>query len=293
MSTDDVPSGAAHLDLGTLAELDEGLLPPAAADRARGHVERCGECTERLASVTGVRAALAAAPAEPLPAAVGARLDATLARAARERAAPPRRPARRVQWRPSGGLLASGAAASIVVLLFGALAISAIRDGAGRATNDAGMGGGGGRSAAQSSEPLGAGVDSADGGVTDSGRNYSAASLPEAVAGLLAGRPAAQPVPSAAPGEDASALSPGRLGRLADSGALGTCVTELAGRPSVRPLAVDFGSYAGRPAAVVVLPETGSPALLDVWVVGHGCTTGDPQLLYFTRLPRPAGMSAP
>ncbi len=270
-----------HLDRTTLAELDEGLLGTDAAAQARLHLAGCPECRDLLASITRVRTALAAAPAEPLPASVGARLDAALKGA--DRSAPvtlrrevPPLAARRSRWQPGGGLLAAGAAASIVLLLFGALVIGALKGGNGGSTTSAGSGNNA-RSA-----------DVAGGGVVASGRDYTAATVVAAVPALVAGRGMAPPRVAL----DASQAAPAATG-LGRPGALEPCIAELAGRSGVRPLAVDLARFAGKPAAVLVLPETGQPSTLDVWVVGPGCTRGDPQLIYFTRLPRPAGIRSP
>ena len=45
MSADRPPSGPArHVDLGTLAELDEGLLEPARERAVQGHLAHCAGC---------------------------------------------------------------------------------------------------------------------------------------------------------------------------------------------------------------------------------------------------------
>lgn len=281
-----VTGTATHVDLDTMAQLDEGLLTPAAERRIRAHVATCPRCSARLQSVVGVRTALAAAPAERLPVEVGARLDAALAHAGRQlagtdRGAVPFGP-RRARWRPNGGLLAAGAAASIVVLLFGALVVGVLR-GSGSSDGTAGSG----RSQAGGSA---AGVPNAV--VTASGRDYNATTLRAALPTLLGATGAAKlGVPTA--GRDSTAV-PAAPGPARRQGAeLGPCVAELAGGAAVRPLAVDRARYAGKPATIVVLPEAGRPATLDVWVVGSGCTRGDPQVIYFTRLPRPAGIRSP
>jgi len=272
-------AGAAHLDLVTLADLDEALLEPAVASRVRGHLAGCSDCRLRLASVAGVRTALAAAAAEPLPADIGARLDAALAGADRSAPVPAGRTAftsmatRRVAWRPGGGLLAAGAAASIVALLVGALAIGALRDGGGSANSTAGAGG--------AAAPARGRSDAAS---TASGRNYTTAALRAAVPALVSTQRRAAGAPVQAPPE---------LAGLREPPALARCVAELAGRAGVAPLAVDLARFAGKPAAVVVLPEAGRASMLDVWVVGPGCTRGNPDLRYFTRLPAPTGMASP
>ena len=70
---------ARHPDLDTLADLDAGLLDAPAAERLTAHVAGCADCTRAVAALGAVRADLAALPAPPLPDAVAARLDATLA----------------------------------------------------------------------------------------------------------------------------------------------------------------------------------------------------------------------
>lgn len=282
MSTDwPAGAGAAHLDLVTLADLDEALLEPAVESRVRGHLAGCSDCRLRLASVTGVRTALAAAAAEPLPADIGARLDAALAGADRSAPVPAARTAvtsmatRRIAWRPGGGLLAGGAAASIVALLVGALAIGALRDGGGSANSTAGG----------AAAPARGRSDAAS---TASGRNYTTAALRAAVPALVATQRRAAMAAAGAPVQ-----APPELAGLRQPAALARCIAELAGRAGVAPLAVDLARFAGKPAAVVVLPETGRASVLDVWVVGPGCTRGNPDLRYFTRLPAPTGMASP
>lgn len=88
-------------------------------------------------------------------------------------------------------------------------------------------------------------------------------------------------VPPAEP--DVSAQDP--LQRLRDPVAAQACLSALPSGPRV-PLALDYASYAGRPALVAVLPAP-VPNAVDVVALGLGCRTGDPQLLSSTRLPRP------
>jgi len=280
----DAPTGSAtHVTLETLANLDEGLLVPAQEQRIRTHVAGCSACSARLESVVGIRTALAAAPPERLPADVGARLDAVLAGAGgpssiRHREIRPdrRRPAR---WRPSGGLLATGAAASIVLLLFTAFAVGALRGGPGASTSNSAA-----RDTTSAARQPGADVPAR--AVTASGRNYTPATLRAALPALLGQRDASAQ-------SRMSAATPPPSGLAGRASQLGPCVAELAGRGGVTPLAVDVAKYAGQSAVVVVLPEAGPAKVLDIWVVRPGCTRGDPQVIYFTRLPRPAGIRSP
>ena len=56
--------------------------------------------------------------------------------------------------------------------------------------------------------------------------------------------------------------------------------------PSVQPLAIDYASFRGQPAMVVVLP--GSVAdKLDVFVVGPGCSRANDSVLFYTSVDKP------
>jgi hypothetical protein len=68
-----------HLSLDELAELDEGLLPPERTSAVRAHLHGCEQCRARADAITSTRSLLASLPAEPMPAAVKARLDRVIA----------------------------------------------------------------------------------------------------------------------------------------------------------------------------------------------------------------------
>jgi hypothetical protein len=72
-----------HPDLDTLADLDAGLLDPVAAERLAAHLAGCPRCSRAAGALVAVRAELHALPAPPLPVALSARLDATVAQVAR------------------------------------------------------------------------------------------------------------------------------------------------------------------------------------------------------------------
>ena len=76
-----------HVDLDQVADLDGGVLSPEQERVVRGHLETCDECSPMLERVREVHDRLAAEPAPQLPATVAARLDDSLAAAAREREA--------------------------------------------------------------------------------------------------------------------------------------------------------------------------------------------------------------
>jgi hypothetical protein len=64
-----------------VADLDEGLLDPAAEQAAREHLASCAQCTSQLAQLSAVKDLLAAdgAASPVMPTSVAARIDATLA----------------------------------------------------------------------------------------------------------------------------------------------------------------------------------------------------------------------
>jgi hypothetical protein len=71
-----------HPDLDTLADLHAGALDGSGTERLRTHVSSCAQCAEVLAALDTVEAELHGLherSSPPMPAAVAARLDATLA----------------------------------------------------------------------------------------------------------------------------------------------------------------------------------------------------------------------
>jgi hypothetical protein len=71
------------------------------------------------------------------------------------------------------------------------------------------------------------------------------------------------------------------------SAGLSDCVEQLVGRPGTTALAVDAGTFDGKPADIVVLPSRDDPASLDVWVLAPGCTRAFADPLEFRRIPIP------
>ena len=72
---------AAHLSMEQVADLDEGMLDPAAEQGALEHLASCAECTSQLAQLSAVKDLLAAdgAASPVMPTSVATRIDATLA----------------------------------------------------------------------------------------------------------------------------------------------------------------------------------------------------------------------
>ncbi|MDQ6875638.1 MAG: hypothetical protein M3042_11325, partial [Actinomycetota bacterium] len=190
-----------------------------------------------------------------------------------------RRHRRAPRWVPAS------VAAGVALLVAGALGFAALTPGgSSNATN-------GHASAARA----GAGIDrkapnaaGKQAAPLDSGRDYTSASLAAGVRTLLGSvRPETSagdtriPVTASA---YARALAP-EFARLRAPAGLATCVAGLAGRPGVAPLAVDFASYQGRPAVLVVLPDR-DPSRVQAWVVGPACTAGHQDLRHFEYVPR-------
>jgi hypothetical protein len=297
-----------HVTPDVLADLQAGLLHDRAERPTREHLVTCPACRADLEVLAAIPDRLAAAGSvEPIPADVASRLDAALAAAASAApdvaATPTGVPSlgatathRRDRSGPRGLRLLQAAAAVVVVLGLGALAVSAIhggsQDGAGTA--------GGASSDRAASAPKSAAVP-----VTASGRNWTPSTLAAAAPALASGTfgPALSQYDSArktAASSTSSATAPasptpaaglvnssaaGPAARLSDPDALRACVTNLNdGDQTMQPLAVDLARWQGQPAAVLVFPTVGDPASLDVYVVAPDCPTG--LFLNFARVPR-------
>ncbi len=91
-----------------------------------------------------------------------------------------------------------------------------------------------------------------------------------------AGRSSTLAAPAPAAAADA-------LARLRDPSSLQGCVAAVA---PAGPLAVDYASFEGRPAVLLVLPGS-RPATVDVVAVGPDCGVAGRDELYRTQLPRP------
>ena len=298
-----------HLGLDALAEAT--AQAPDGRSTAARHLAACAGCTARLAELReaepSVRAALAGLAVAPIPADIAARLDAALGAltpaavvAAEEPATedaapatvaevttlPPARASHRTRW--------LAAAAGLVVVLAGAgAAVTSLR-GSDRSTTTAA-----GDSAAPAAPVR-----------NDTGTDYAdRAALAAAVPGLLAGTAPeaaalrAAPAPAAAPkqsssGYDSAAGTSGGgaastesidpLARLRTDAGLAQCLSALLPPedPSVQPLALDYGSYRGTPALVVVLPGAAQDKL-DVYVVGDGCSPANDSTLFYASVPAP------
>jgi hypothetical protein len=290
MSTPQTPhaSPTPHLDLDTQAELQEGLLDPQRATTVAAHVQGCAECQATRDALDAVRAQLRDHGAEDAsltaPEDVVRRLDAALASAAPLVATPsatvvPITAAAsraRSPWRTHA---LQAAAVFVLIALVGGLGYGGIRalsNGSnGSGTDSAASSGGGGAEK---------GAPTATYRITASGRNYTEATLRSAVPELLGGTLTAGTVapqlspesPAAADGATASSAAKpysANPDRLSHGPALAACVANLAGDP-VTPLAVDVARFEGKPATVIVLPDTADASFVWVYVVEPGCPKG-------------------
>ncbi len=262
--------GEPHPELDTLADLDAGVLDDTEAERVRAHAAGCARCGQVLVALGGVRADLRALPAPPMPAAVAARLDATLAdlrtspavdRMAAATARPPApvadlAAARDRRWRRLKAV--TGATAAVFALVVaGASVTSLVRSGGG---SDSDAGGGGGSAAEGTTEQQdSAGVPNAAAptelpALPDFDRATLRAALPSLAAATALGRVAGS-------GQN------GPAGSLADPGLRTACAGTIPGAEG-RLTAVSWIRYEGRPAYVLVFDDGG---VRTAYVVGDQC----------------------
>jgi hypothetical protein len=294
-----------HLDLDRLAD----LLAGEGSDADVEHVAGCAGCAGRLdeleAAEVEVAAVLAALPPPALPADLAQRIDAAVAA---EPALPPQSAAPGPRGdgdadpdaNPDGADRAAGsrtvtpfpsvagqragrgagrrarrraplAAAAVLLVAAGAVGGVLVLRGSGRdTTTSASSVGGTGDTATAPRVPTSA-----------TGRDYAASGALASALPALLSAPAAAPAaaPKAAAGADP-------LARLHDPPQLSACLSAIG---TEAPVALDYASYGGQPALVVVLPGRNAPTKVDVFVVGADCRPGADGTLFFTRLDRPAG----
>ena len=293
MTSELPPQAGQHLDLDELADVLAAESSEADADvsadaRARQHLQSCPTCAAQLASLRSaldaVAADLGSLPAvPPVPADLDARVAAAVRRTASV-ASVTVLPAMPVTSREdarssrSRWLLAAGglAAAAVVVVGGGLLLASGAGDTGSNATAS---------KAAPESFPVSA-----------TGTDYRTnAALQAALPRLLkATRTASTQGLATVPQPSRAATVQGEkqadpLANLRSPKGLAACLASLTD-PADRgmPLALDYASYKGKPALVVVLPSA-KPSKLDVWVVGASCNQPESDLLLYFRADRPAG----
>lgn len=276
-----------------LCDFDEGLLAgtPAEAD-VQSHVAGCAFCADFIALLSSTREQLAALPAVPMPADVVERIHAALATEAAVDAEQASQPAAAVtsldaarssrrsrgpRWTRGAGAVAAG----IALLMAGAVGFSALNSGNEKSGT------------ISSSIEGGNSAPKSDGSGRDAlAQNYTRATLADGVRALVTGRSAAVGVPqtkSASPQplgtQQQDKVGPPDLARLRSPAQLAACIAELTGRPGVAPLAVEYATYEGEPAVIIVLPDA-DPAVVQAWVVGPGCSTDNPDFRHREVVPR-------
>lgn len=293
-----------HLDLDELADV-------LAQDAPNPHLASCAQCssalTELRAAELAVSAQLAALDLPPLPTDLAARLDAALrdqAVPAVEGASVTTLPVAR-EGRSAASTRWLAAAAASVLLLggigFGITQLSGSDAGSNTSAN-------GGAADSTLAVP---GLNLVR---NDTGNEYGdRAALTAAVPGLIAGTAASQraagaaansmgappaadsmaaPAPkSAASGEpktESFQMAADPLARLREDAGLANCLLALLppDDASVQPLALDYGTYKGAPAMVVVLPGAVS-GKLDVFIVGPACSQANDSTLFYTSVSAP------
>ena len=304
MTAGNRPAGppARHPDLDTLADLDAGLLDAPAAERLTAHVAGCADCTRAVAALGAVRADLAALPAPPLPDAVAARLDATLAglrrdddRLARAGSAAaggvpdtsPHSPgsgsARPAAERGSGDAAdldaarqrrrqrslrrAGGAVAAAFALLAAGASVTALVRTVDTGADSAG--GGGVALESGSDAPAPAGEDPAAGGAAGAATAPRDASIPSYTRETLR-RDLATIERDATLGAGAGRASSGPAGAMADPDRRRACERSIIGREGVLRAVLRI-RYDGQPAYAFVFDD--GPAR-RAYVVGDQCGTG-------------------
>ncbi|HUR52175.1 MAG TPA: hypothetical protein VMZ11_08630 [Mycobacteriales bacterium] len=270
-----------HLDLDQLADaLAEGTSPE--------HLAHCEACSARLrelgAAMPQVAMALSALATPTEPDGLDERLAQALA-AERQPATGDVLPLRRggMRWMP-----ALAAVAAAAVLVTGGVLVAQRGDvRGGTAANDSTGSSAYAVSASgidytrSGTELQGALSDLLRGGARRTALGF-APSTPSTLAG-------AEATPGTTAQKD-TALPPAAadpLASLRDVKGLAACLASLTD-PSDKglPLALDYATFEGRPALVVVLP-TSKPGTVDVFVVPPGCAKADGNVLYFRRLQKP------
>jgi hypothetical protein len=311
----ETPVHDVHPNPDTLADHAEGLLPSAQSAEVARHLLTCAACRDVRDSLAEVSTLLTAyADPGPMPADVADRLDAALAQARADeaaaddealetaRAAEPAAAATVVPadtGRPAGGLpwhskVLQVAAVVVLLAALGGVAVSGILHGSG---SDGGSSAGS-AAGAQDQRSSGSGSGAGSGAVTRtllsaSGTAYTISNLGTAAQRLANGEKAAADAQSSAAPTASALASPSRAfadelpadqrALTSSPVALDACVKRLTGG-SVRPIAVDIGTWAGSPATIIVLPGQDDPSMLDVFAVRASCPPGS--FLGFVRVSR-------
>lgn len=261
--------------LGSLREDDPGIPDHVAArlDGVLAELARASRATTSTtaAAAAGLAGAAALADADDDRSASGGSVgdphNVTVLPTARERR--PSATTRSFRW-------IAGAAAAIVVIGGGAAVIRGMGTGSSSSATTAGA------AAPEAGDPA---------PIRSSGTNYTSQDLASKAQQLVQNRNGGTGgVPASSDGS-ASAPTVSPTGKFSDSllrpDTLAACIESLTGRSGVVPVAVDQGTFEGKPANIVVLPSADDPNKLEVWAIGPGCTTADSQLYEYRLISSP------
>ncbi|MFN8167934.1 MAG: hypothetical protein U0S36_04025 [Candidatus Nanopelagicales bacterium] len=250
--------------LGSLREDDPGI-PDHVAARIDGVLAELARSSSGAVAAAGTGLAGAAALVDGEDQTSPAHGTVTVLPAPRERR--PSATTRTFRW-------VAGAAAAIVVIGGGAAVIRGAGTGSSSSATSAGA------AAPEAGDPV---------PIRSSGTEYSSQDLEAKAQRLVSGFSG---VPAS--GSDGSSGTPrvsasGKVpGALLRPETLADCIEQLTGRPGVVPIAVDQGTYDGKPADIVVLPSADDPTKLEVWAIGPGCTKDDSTLYEYRVISSPA-----
>lgn len=266
----------------SLGRLAPPALPPELADRFAGALAAEPPLAPQAPAVTpaDVVAGAGSSPAA-VPTAAAVPAAGTVTPLSSRSFRPTRRLRGHPAWLPS-------VAAGVVLVCGAGIGFAVLRDGARS----------GDETATAAGETAGPGVPSGSSGVDYADDAAARSALPEVLAGSprrgQAADSRAGAPPPAAPTTGSTAVPPGAaesadpLATLRRPDGLASCLMALLPpqEPDLRPLALDYASYAGAPALAVVLPDP-DPAKVSIYVVGPACTATTDDLKYFLRLDRP------
>ncbi|WP_020130656.1 anti-sigma factor family protein [Streptomyces sp. 303MFCol5.2] len=274
-----------HPDVAEISDLTEGLLAPSRSTDVRRHLDTCELCADVHASLEEIRGLLGTLPGPPrMPDDVAHRIDAALAAEAllnatvpenadtspsadavttdtdalhvsRETTTATDRPAGRAHAatgpgrkdRKRGGrrrIAVLGAVLTVAALGLGSVLVSSLTDG-----------GGAGTSTHQSSGP----------------DTFSASGLEGQVTDLLAKAADSRDAHSLGIAGESDAASPGdQSTKILRQPVVPACVQQGIGR-SDTALAIEEGTYQGKDALLVVLPDTSDSTRIDAYVMDKTC----------------------
>jgi hypothetical protein len=173
----------------------------------------------------------------------------------------------------------AGAAAAVIVVAGGAAVIRGV-SGAGSSTSGTALSAGDASNGGRDPAPI-----------RSSGTSYTRAELASQATALVASASKGEQ-PEVAPATPEPAQSEGTgqqpgARTLLSNDTLAACLEQLTGAPGTTPVAVDQGTYEGKPADIVVLRSPDDPERLEVWVIGPGCTRESVTMYEFRTIPVP------